>query len=229
MNWRRLIPNSISSASLIFGVLSIFKTIEGDFFLAPVFIVIAVIFDSMDGRAARALGVGGGDFGKEMDSLCDMCSFGVAPAIMIYMYGLQELGLAGQVIAALFAVGGCLRLARFNIDTRQTTSFIGLPIPSEAIFWIGFTAWCIEGGMPVNWLTALIVLAMSLLMVSNIGMFSLKFKNFHLAENINRYVILAAAVALVLWLGIPGLMWTILLYLVLSMINIRVSYTESGD
>ena len=83
--------------------------------------------------------------------------------------------------------------------------------------------------MPVNWLTALIVLAMSLLMVSNIGMFSLKFKNFHLAENINRYVILAAAVALVLWLGIPGLMWTILLYLVLSMINIRVSYTESGD
>ena len=87
MNWRRLIPNSISSASLIFGVLSIFKTIEGDFFLAPVFIVIAVLFDSMDGRAARALGVGGGDFGKEMDSLCDMCSFGVAPAIMIYMYG----------------------------------------------------------------------------------------------------------------------------------------------
>ena len=54
MNWRRLIPNSISSASLIFGVLSIFKTIEGDFFLAPVFIVIAVLFDSMDGRAARA-------------------------------------------------------------------------------------------------------------------------------------------------------------------------------
>ena len=85
MNWRRLIPNSISSASLIFGVLSIFKTIEGDFFLAPVFIVIAVLFDSMDGRAARALGVGGGDFGKEMDSLCDMCSFGVAPAIRIYM------------------------------------------------------------------------------------------------------------------------------------------------
>ena len=105
MNWRRLIPNSISSASLIFGVLSIFKTIEGDFFLAPVFIVIAVLFDSMDGRAARALGVGGGDFGKEMDSLCDMCSFGVAPAIMIYMYGLQDLGLVGQVIAALFAVG----------------------------------------------------------------------------------------------------------------------------
>ena len=121
MNWRRLIPNSISSASLIFGVLSIFKTIEGDFFLAPVFIVIAVIFDSMDGRAARALGVGGGDFGKEMDSLCDMCSFGVAPAIMIYMYGLQELGLAGQVIAALFAA--CVWHASTAIPVLYTVIF----------------------------------------------------------------------------------------------------------
>ena len=135
MNWRRLIPNSISSASLIFGVLSIFKTIEGDFFLAPVFIVIAVIFDSMDGRAARALGVGGGDFGKEMDSLCDMSSFGVAPAIMIYMYGLQDLGLAGQVIAALFAVGGCLRLARFNCNTGVVHGYFqGMPIPAGACF-----------------------------------------------------------------------------------------------
>ena len=64
MNYRRLVPNSISSSSLIFGILSIFQTFEGNHFLAPVFIVIAVILDSMDGRAARALGVGGGDFGK---------------------------------------------------------------------------------------------------------------------------------------------------------------------
>ena len=125
MNWRRLIPNSISSASLIFGVLSIFKTIEGDFFLAPVFIVIAVIFDSMDGRAARALGVGGGDFGKEMDSLCDMCSFGVAPAIMIYMYGLQELGLAGQIIAALFAAAVTLVIACIMYSEVKFPDFKG--------------------------------------------------------------------------------------------------------
>lgn len=89
----------------------------------------------MDGRAARALGVGGGDFGKEMDSLCDMSSFGVAPAIMIYMYGLQDLGLAGQVIAALFAVGGCLRLARFNCNTGVVHGYFqGMPIPAGACF-----------------------------------------------------------------------------------------------
>ena len=135
MNYRRLVPNSISSSSLIFGILSIFQTFEGNYFLAPVFIVIAVILDSMDGRAARALGVGGGDFGKEMDSLCDMCSFGVAPAIMIYQYGMTELGIVGQVIAGLFAVGGCLRLARFNCNTGVVHGYFqGMPIPAGACF-----------------------------------------------------------------------------------------------
>ena len=197
---------------------------------AYILIGAAALFDFCDGAAARLLHAYS-DLGKELDSLADLVSFGVAPAMLVFnMIAVANDPLSPWAFSALLIPAfGALRLARFNIDTRQTTSFIGLPIPSEAIFWIGFTAWCIEGGMPVNWLTALIVLAMSLLMVSNIGMFSLKFKNFHLAENINRYVILAAAVALVLWLGIPGLMWTILLYLVLSMINIRVSYTESGD
>lgn len=166
MNWRRLIPNSISSASLIFGVLSIFKTIEGDFFLAPVFIVIAVIFDSMDGRAARALGVGGGDFGKEMDSLCDMCSFGVAPAIMIYMYGLQELGLAGQVIAALFAVGGCLRLARFNCNTGVVHGYFqGMPIPAGACF---LATYVVSGYQFAPAVLAAVTLVISCIMYSEV-------------------------------------------------------------
>ena len=219
MNWRRLIPNSISSASLIFGVLSIFKTIEGDFFLAPVFIVIAVLFDSMDGRAARALGVGGGDFGKEMDSLCDMCSFGVAPAIMIYMYGLQDLGLVGQVIAALFAVGGCLRLARFNIDTRQTTIFIGLPIPACAIFWIGLVGWLHRTEAFNNSILSVVIILMALMMVSGVRMFSLKFKNFGFRENFRRYMLLLAALLFVVSNGISGLAWTILFYILVSSVG----------
>ena len=87
MNYRRIIPNSISALSLTFGVLSIFDTFEGNFSRAAIFIILAVIADSMDGRAARFLGVGGGEFGKELDSLCDLGSFGVAPAILIYQYG----------------------------------------------------------------------------------------------------------------------------------------------
>ncbi len=166
MNYRRLIPNSISSASLIFGVLSIFKTIQGDFFYAPVFIVIAVIFDSLDGRAARALGVGGGDFGKEMDSLCDMCSFGVAPAIMIYQFGMSELGVAGQVAAALFAVGGCLRLARFNCNTGVVHGYFqGLPIPAGACF---LAAYVLSGYRFSSVMTAVMTLIIAVIMYSNV-------------------------------------------------------------
>ena len=232
------IPNTITCLNLLSGVAAIIFAFHFNepigamrgYQWAYILIGAAALFDFCDGAAARLLHAYS-DLGKELDSLADLVSFGVAPAMLVFnMIAVANDPLSPWAFSALLIPAfGALRLARFNIDTRQTTSFIGLPIPSEAIFWIGFTAWCIEGGMPVNWLTALIVLAMSLLMVSNIGMFSLKFKNFHLAENINRYVILAAAVALVLWLGIPGLMWTILLYLVLPTISVRVSYTESGD
>ncbi len=165
MEWRRWIPNSISATSLIFGILSIFKTFEGDFFLAPVFIVIAIIFDSMDGRAARALGVSG-DFGKEMDSLCDMCSFGVAPAIMIYMYGLQELGYVGQIVAALFAVGGCFRLARFNINTGVVHGYFqGMPIPAGACV---LATYVVSGFQFEPWMLAVMVLCVAKIMYSNV-------------------------------------------------------------
>ena len=104
MNYRRIIPNSISALSLTFGVLSIFDTFEGNFSRAAIFIILAVIADSMDGRAARFLGVGGGEFGKELDSLCDLGSFGVAPAILIYQYGMTDLGLLGKLIASIFTI-----------------------------------------------------------------------------------------------------------------------------
>lgn len=132
MNYRRIVPNSISSISLIFGILSIFNTIEQDFFYAAVFIILAVIADSLDGRAARLLGVSG-DFGKELDSLCDLGSFGVAPAIMIYQYAMGDLGLTGKVIAACFTIGGAMRLARFNINSSSIKGYFqGMPIPAGA-------------------------------------------------------------------------------------------------
>lgn len=166
MNWRRLIPNSISSLSLIFGVLSIFETIKGDYFWAPVYIVLAVIADSCDGRAARALGVGGGDFGKEMDSLCDQSSFGVAPAIMIYMYGMQEMGLVGQVIAGLFAVGGCLRLARFNVNTGVVHGYFqGMPIPAGACF---LATYVLSGFQFSPEIVAVMTLVIACIMYSNV-------------------------------------------------------------
>ena len=103
MNYRSAIANAISSLNLMFGVLSVFATFEGEYKTAAVMIVLAVVADSLDGRAARALGVSG-EFGKELDSLCDVCSFGVAPGILIYQYALMDIGLAGKLLAAFFAV-----------------------------------------------------------------------------------------------------------------------------
>ena len=130
---RRIVPNSISSLSLIFGVLSIFDSFEGNFARASIFIILAVIADSLDGRAARFLGVGGSEFGKELDSLCDLGSFGVAPAILIYCYGLTDLGIIGKLIASIFTICGAMRLARFNVSVSDVKGYFqGMPIPGGA-------------------------------------------------------------------------------------------------
>ena len=94
MDYRRIIPNSISGTNLILGVLSIFESVAGNFDLAAIYIIVSVAVDACDGRAARALGVAG-KFGVELDSLCDVCSFGVAPAVMMYYYGLTDFGIWG--------------------------------------------------------------------------------------------------------------------------------------
>lgn len=165
MNYRRIVPNSISSLSLILGVLSIFLTIEKDFFHAAIFIILAVVADSMDGRAARLLGVSG-DFGKELDSLCDVCSFGVAPAIMIYQYGLTELDLTGKVIAALFTVGGAMRLARFNVNAGVVHGYFqGMPIPAGACC---LATYVLSGYQFTPVMTAVMTFVIAVIMYSNV-------------------------------------------------------------
>ncbi|MDE6152722.1 MAG: CDP-diacylglycerol--serine O-phosphatidyltransferase, partial [Muribaculaceae bacterium] len=124
---------------------------------------------------------------------------------------------------------GALRLARFNVDDRQTTSFIGLPIPSNAIFWIGYSAWLAGSNSPVSadgiisgwplWLTIVLIPAIALMMVCGLHMFSLKFKSMNPKVNVLRYIILLAAILLLLTVGVAGLAIAILLYIVLSIIE----------
>lgn len=221
------IPNTITCLNLLSGVLAcIFAFHYGESFgslagfqWAFICIGAAALFDFCDGAAARLLHAYS-DLGKELDSLADLISFGLAPALLVF----NTIAIANAnpftpwaFIALFIPVMGALRLAKFNIDTRQTTSFIGLPIPSEAIFWIGLVSWInSSASYPGNIAMAVIIVAMSLMMVSNLPMFSLKFKNFRLQENAMRYAILFAAVLLVVLMGVAGLMWTILLYILLS-------------
>lgn len=124
------IPNGLTSLNLVFGMCSIMSTLEGDFIWASIFILLALVADGLDGRAARALGVSS-EIGKELDSLCDCGSFGVAPAILAYHLQLHEYGVFGMMAAIVFAVCGAFRLARFNVNTDVVHGyFMGLAIPA---------------------------------------------------------------------------------------------------
>lgn len=128
MKW--ILPNACTAANLFFGMLSILATYEGDFFWASIFILLALIADGMDGRVARALNAAS-ELGKEMDSLCDLGSFGIAPAFLAYVFCMHNYGLLGKVAAIIFALCGMWRLARFNVNTNVVHGFfMGLAIPA---------------------------------------------------------------------------------------------------
>lgn len=128
MKW--LLPNMCTAANLFFGMLSILSTYEGNFFYASIFILLALIADGMDGRVARALNAAS-ELGKEMDSLCDLGSFGIAPAFLAYSFCLHNYGMLGKAAAIIFALCGMWRLARFNVNTNVVHGFfMGLAIPA---------------------------------------------------------------------------------------------------
>lgn len=128
MKW--ILPNACTAANLFFGMLSILATYEGNFFYASVFILLALIADGMDGRVARALNAAS-ELGKEMDSLCDLGSFGIAPAFLAYAFCMHNYGTLGKAAAIIFALCGMWRLARFNVNTGVVHGFfMGLAIPA---------------------------------------------------------------------------------------------------
>ncbi len=152
-----------------------------------------------------------------------MVSFGVAPAILIFsMLAHCTRTPAPWWIwgAVLIAVGGALRLAKFNIDTRQTTSFLGLPIPANAIFWIGYSAALANGVQPLASPAVFIpvLLVEVWLMTSEIPLLSLKFQNWKFRDNIPRWLLIAGLPVAIICAGIQGLMWFIIYYFLLSLV-----------
>ena len=220
----RNIPNSITCLNLAAGLMSIVCAFGGAEQLwglkayewAFIFIGIAAVADFLDGFAARALHAYS-ELGKELDSLCDLVSFGVAPA-MIMLNCLESVAPETGWIkwgALLIPVAGALRLAKFNIDTRQTSSFIGLPIPANAIFWIGYASMAYSGVetlvSPLWWIPVLLL--ESWLMISPLRLFSLKFKTWGWKGTQWRWLLIVTAIVLVSVMGVPGLMWLIVAYL----------------
>ncbi len=221
------IPNTLTCLNMLSGCVAVYMAFnvgrrigcaDGAIW-AIVAIASAAIFDFLDGASARLLKAYS-NIGKDLDSLSDMVSFGVAPAMLVLNVMLQYSATPWLCFAAfLLPVFGGLRLAVFNNDTEQTTSFRGLPIPANAIFWIGVYGWISRYGYPGTAIMVILIVLLSLAMVGRFKMFSLKFKNFDFSENFCRYVIIVAALVFVIIYGLAGLSWAILLYFLLSLLR----------
>ena len=160
---KKIIPCLFTSGNLSFGVLSMMMTLHGEYVWAGICILLAVVCDACDGRSARALGVAG-EFGKELDSLSDVVSFGAASAFLIYT--LQTLGWVGAIPAIIYAALGGIRLARFNLNTGVVHGYFqGMPIPNGGCLIATFV---ISGAVLPAWLVAILVVLLGYNLVSQV-------------------------------------------------------------
>lgn len=225
---KRHIPNLITGLNAASGTLAVMVGIYGRLEWAAYLILLGMVFDFFDGMAARLLHVKS-DMGKELDSLADIISFGVAPAVIAHflirhiflpegggnisdLYGYQQFILFIPVLIPVFSA---FRLAKFNLDTRQSVSFIGMPVPAHALFWVGLVM--AYRHIPLlyhslfgnAWVLAVCVVVLSVLLVSELPMFSLKFTGFRWSEN--RIVYIYFFLLLGIWLLFG---WAVVLFII---------------
>ena len=226
---RRHIPNMITCCNLLSGCVAAVFAFEGVYTIAFACIIMGAVFDFFDGLTARALKVSS-PIGKELDSLADVITFGLAPATMAYSWlcecasaHLDMLVASTMPFAAFLLVAfSALRLAKFNVDERQTSSFIGLPTPANALFWGGLVIGShdVVVAQPYGWVLVLVlILLFSWLLVAEIPMFSLKFKNLSWKSNRIAYTFLLVSLVLLVVLGWGGLSAVIGWYIILSLLT----------
>lgn len=219
---KKHIPNALTCGNLVCGCFGIDFAYHNNLVLAAYMIVIAAIFDFFDGFAARLLKVSS-PIGKELDSLADAISFGVLPGI-IMLHLLKNTG-AGDwaYLAYMIPAFSALRLAKFNIDTRQSTSFIGVPTPANAIL-IGSLPLILnryQWAEPIlSWSVLLgVSIIMSLLLVAELPLFALKFKDYSFANNKIRYSYLILSIILLVSFQFAGLPLVIIAYILFSVVD----------
>lgn len=261
MNIKKHIPNTITCGNLLCGCLAIVQAFEGNLVWAAYLVGIAAVLDFFDGFAARLLKVSS-PIGKDLDSLADMVTFGVVPGIVMYQliqvssnntsivnlrsHDPSFLVLVIKYFAFLIPIFSAIRLAKFNNDTRQSDSFIGVPTPANAvlicslplILYYNFSYYFLSqsnnilplisvtgtdtvvGGVilePIR--LCLLSLIMSLLLVAELPLFALKFKHFKWKDNEIRFVFLGLSVVLLATLQFVGIPLVIILYILMSVIN----------
>jgi CDP-diacylglycerol--serine O-phosphatidyltransferase len=203
--------------NLLSGSVAVIFAVKGRIELAAIFVFIGALMDFLDGTVARMLKVNN-PIGKDLDSLADVVTFGLAPSVMIY----ELLSGFWAYCALLLVLFAALRLAKFNNDQEQKFIFKGLPTPAMALFFVAYVlavklqkvTW-----LENDWLIISLVLVFSILMVSNLKMMSLKFRNlFDLKENLWRYVFLLVSLCLIFWLKFLGIAVAVVCYVLLSVL-----------
>jgi CDP-diacylglycerol---serine O-phosphatidyltransferase len=240
-HFKKAIPSIFTSLGLICGCISIVMSVsQGNLTVAGYFIIAAAIFDFIDGFTARITN-GISAFGKQLDSLADVVSFGAAPAMIMYRLMIlsyvsnfpdfdvikPSFGVSFILFSSsLIAVFSALRLAKFNLDPEQTYHFKGLPTPANALFIaaLGFLAERGNGFPQAEFIyNRVFLLAVTFLscyfLVSNIRMFSLKFSSYGIQKNLIRYLYLLLAVLTIVFFGLGGLAAAIVLYIIMSLLN----------
>lgn len=229
---RKQIPNIITLLNLFSGTIAITLAFNGNFLGVVIWVVIAAIFDFFDGMAARTLKAYS-PLGKELDSLADVVSFGVAPASALYILikdnfiyseALQSMSHLIPYIAFLIPVFAAYRLAKFNIDTRQSHTFIGLPTPANGLFWISY-CYAIDKLAIQNeiifYVTVIAVMFMSIIMIAEIPMFSFKSQNKGFKGNEKQIILILLSILFLAIFGIGGVVLSIIAYIFISIFSNR--------
>ena len=233
MNLKKHIPNLITLGNLFCGTVATIFAVEGNFVYAGLFVVLGILFDFFDGFAARLLNVSG-ELGKQLDSLADMVTSGVVPGIIVYKLLIEnstsfnDFNQQGYLpfLGLLLTLGACYRLAKFNIDTRQSDSFIGLPTPAMSLFIISLpliqeysTIEFAQNLISSNYFLIAITLLLTYLMNAELPLFSLKFKEYSIKNNLMKYLFLVASLLMIIFLQYISIPLIIILYVVLSVIS----------
>ncbi|SCY40327.1 CDP-alcohol phosphatidyltransferase family protein [Flavobacterium caeni] len=228
MNIKKHVPNAITLGNLFCGCIAVTYAMVENFTLAFLFVCAGIFLDFFDGFFARMFKVSS-PLGLQLDSLADMVTSGLTPGLVMYQlmkggsgWNLDWIPLLGFVIT----LGSCYRLANFNIDTRQTDSFIGLPTPANALFIMSLplvladteSIFVIEALTDHGILLA-IALFSAYILNADIPLFSLKVKDFSLKKNALQVVFLALSLLLLLALGFAGVPLVIMLYILLSVLH----------
>ncbi|MBN4065977.1 CDP-diacylglycerol--serine O-phosphatidyltransferase [Candidatus Amoebophilus asiaticus] len=246
MGIKKHIPNFFTVLNLICGCIAITESISYELIYASYWILIAALCDFLDGFFAKLLNAHS-NLGKQLDSLADMVSFGIAPTLLMFQlirypqgsnYSVAEyttvlaIGHYMAYVAFIIAICSAIRLAVFNLDTKNSTYFSGLPTPASALFIASLPLFTDKDILGITnyilnpYLLALFSIVLSILLLSRVRLFSLKFNSFKWQDNQIRYIFLLLSLLLLLIFSLPGLSIVFVLYIILSVVDRQLNKSE---